>query len=525
MDHKALDQLAGDWRAANDTALPASTSEGLAQLTTAGALELLLTGAPPVCVYGPDGQVRFANPAYREIAGNRPLAEQRGAVAQVFASGKPVLRQERIAVGDRIRHFRSHLFAIPGDDGRPAAVVGLLHDATNEVAALTQARQDKQRFQDILRSTSDWVWETDALGRLSFVSDRITETLGMPPVLLRGKTLAELGRFIGAGKTDGAGAMRGRQPFRDSPFEVDPLVGSARRFWLSGVPVFDDAGGFLGYRGTATDVTARLAAETSAHRYQVELEQALETLNKSNVELDIALQQARAAAEAKSEFLATMSHELRTPLNAIIGFSEVMTAEAFGPMNPRYREYADDISKAGQHLLTLIDDILDLARIENARLRLEPQAVALGKLVDDALAMVEVRAADKHISLARPNGQREVEVRVDPTRALQILANLLGNAVKFTPNFGAVGVSIVPPDAGRIRVTVWDTGPGVPDDKRALIFDKFQQVHDTILARRHEGIGLGLTLSRELARAMGGELELEETSPSGSRFTVTLPLS
>jgi signal transduction histidine kinase len=294
---------------------------------------------------------------------------------------------------------------------------------------------------------------------------------------------------------------------------------------LSGVPVFDDTGRFLGYRGTSSDVSERHAAEERARESRRELEFVLEELTAKNLQLDVALRRAMAATEAKREFLATMSHELRTPLNAIIGFSEMMQLATLGPLPAAYQSYVGDMLTAGRHLLSLIDDILDVARIEGDAVRIEIVPVRLASLVADARAMVETRAKDKRIDIARVAYDGRIAVMADQTRLLQVFINLLGNAVKFTPQGGRVGVEVAMLDHKRARITVWDTGPGIPPNKQEVIFEKFQQVHETILSRREAGIGLGLTLSRQLARLMGGELTLDHSDAAGSRFSVLLPLS
>jgi two-component system, cell cycle sensor histidine kinase PleC len=220
-----------------------------------------------------------------------------------------------------------------------------------------------------------------------------------------------------------------------------------------------------------------------------------------------------------------MSHELRTPLNAIIGFSEMMHLATLGPLPAAYHGYVGDMLTAGRHLLSLIDDILDVARIESDALRIDIVPIRLAGLIADARAMIETRAGDKRIDVTHVAYDGQVTVMADQTRLLQVIINLLGNAVKFTPKGGRVGVQIDVVEPGRGRVTVWDTGPGIPPSKQELIFEKFQQVHETILSRREAGIGLGLTLSRQLARLMGGELVLDHSDSSGSRFSVVLPLA
>jgi signal transduction histidine kinase len=495
---------------------------------------MLFDRAPPFWIANRENQLLFANRAYRDILGDESAPVRRDAIVRVFDTGDPVSHLESATANGHVRHYRVYMFPIPGHQRPPSAVGGLVHDTTTEVNALALAREQKQRFNDIIRSTSDWVWETDNFGRLAFVSERITEALAVPPALLLGKLLGEIGAFAEADPNGAAGAtgaasatgaaMTAHRPFRNAPFTIAAADGKTRHFSLSGVPIFDAAGAFTGYRGTAADVSARIAAETAVRNYQAKLEAALDGLGRSNLELDMALRDAQAAAGAKDAFLSTMSHELRTPLNAIIGFSELMSMGTFGPLNAQYGDYSRHILQAGHRLLTLVDDILDLARLDSRQLPLDLAPVPCNGLLDDVLAAFAARAAEKKITLYRA-ADNGVTLKADLARARQILANVLDNAVKFTPAGGEIGFDVEMPVANRARISIWDTGPGVPPERQSLLFGRFQQIHDGILTRRHEGIGIGLTLARELARAMGGELELAETSPAGSRFAITLPVA
>ncbi|RMF09543.1 MAG: hypothetical protein D6763_07615, partial [Alphaproteobacteria bacterium] len=320
-------------------------------------------------------------------------------------------------------------------------------------------------------------------------------------------------------------AMAARRAFREQLFEMSTSSGETRLFHLSGVPVFDpDTGDFQGYRGAGMDVTDRIMARREADEIRHNLENTLEELTNKNVQLDIASVEAANALRVKNDFLAAMSHELRTPLNAIIGFAEAMSMEVFGKLNDQYRSYSNDILKAGRHLLGLINDVLDVAVLENNRISIDLEPVPLRDVIDAALNLVIMRANKKHLDTSGVKVSGDWVVMVDVRRAVQIFVNLFSNAVKFTPDHGKIGVDVEETGDGQIAVTVWDNGIGIPEEKQHLVFEKFQQITDHVYSRREEGTGLGLHISRHLARRMGGDITLESREGEGSRFTVFLPL-
>jgi len=225
------------------------------------------------------------------------------------------------------------------------------------------------------------------------------------------------------------------------------------------------------------------------------------------------------ASRHKSEFLANMSHELRTPLNAIIGFSEVLLQGIFGDVNEKQREYLADVLGSGQHLLSLINDILDLSKIEAGRMDLELSTFRFRDALDSGLTIVRERAARHAIKLNAVVASDVGTLEADERKVKQILYNLLSNAVKFTPDGGRVDVS-VRADNGDVRVEVRDTGIGVAREDQEQIFEEFRQVGRE---RSREGTGLGLTLTKRFVELHGGRIWLESTPGQGSTFTFTLP--
>jgi signal transduction histidine kinase len=229
-----------------------------------------------------------------------------------------------------------------------------------------------------------------------------------------------------------------------------------------------------------------------------------------------------AASRHKSEFLANMSHELRTPLNAILGFSEVLAERMFGEVNAKQAEYLQDILSSGRHLLSLINDILDLSKVEAGRLELELGRLHLPTALDNALTLVRERATRHGITLTQSVDERVGDIVADERKVKQILLNLLSNAVKFTPEGGRVGVAATAAEDG-VTIAVSDTGIGIAPEDQAAIFEEFRQVGRED-ARKQEGTGLGLTLAKKFVELHGGRIWVESHVRQGSTFTFTLPI-
>jgi GAF domain-containing protein len=229
-----------------------------------------------------------------------------------------------------------------------------------------------------------------------------------------------------------------------------------------------------------------------------------------------------AASRHKSEFLANMSHELRTPLNAIIGFSEVLTERMFGELNEKQEEYLKDIYASGQHLLSLINDILDLSKIEAGRMELELTDFHLPEAISNALTLVRGRAGRRDIALNQAVDQQLGQIRGDERKIKQVLLNLLSNALKFTPEGGRVDVRASVVD-GMAQVSVTDTGVGIAPEDQEAVFEEFRQVGTA--DKKVEGTGLGLTLSRKFIELHGGKIWVKSQVGVGSTFTFTLPLT
>jgi len=274
-------------------------------------------------------------------------------------------------------------------------------------------------------------------------------------------------------------------------------------------------------------IDARLAAiasgDFSGHvdvKNRDELGGLAANVNRMNDELRRLYTELEETSRHKSEFLASMSHELRTPLNAIIGFSVVLREEMFGPVNEKQAEYLDDIVSSGNHLLSLINDVLDLSKVEAGQVELEVGPFSLREALERGVVMVRELATEEEVQVELSAGPEVDVVEGDERRIKQVIFNLLSNAVKFTPAGGEVDVSAIRVN-GEVRVSVADTGPGIAPGDHERVFEEFQQTDAGL--ERLEGTGLGLALSKRLVELHGGRIWLESELGKGSTFVFTLP--
>jgi len=283
------------------------------------------------------------------------------------------------------------------------------------------------------------------------------------------------------------------------------------------------------------DITARKDAEQAARRLAVEqearkraeaaearAEQMARKAQAAEQEAERARAEAELANQSKSAFLATMSHELRTPLNAIGGYAQLMEEGISGPLTDQQREYLKRVRLSQLHLEALINDVLNFAKLEAGRLDFEIIEFGLPDGLSSVVALVEPQAREKGIRFDFRGGGQGCAVRADRDKVLQIVLNLVSNAVKFTAEGGSITLDWTCDRAAHIRVA--DTGTGIPEDKLAAVFEPFVQVDRNLVGARN-GTGLGLTISRDLARRMGGDLTVESRLGAGSTFTLTLPLA
>jgi signal transduction histidine kinase len=273
------------------------------------------------------------------------------------------------------------------------------------------------------------------------------------------------------------------------------------------------------YQAVIRDITERKHAEAEIEKYNKHLE---DMVRERTAELSVAKERAESADRLKSAFLAAMSHELRTPLNSIIGFTGMVLQGLAGPINKEQEKQLGMVRGSARHLLDLINDILDISKIEAGQLQIMSEMFGLRKSIEKAVQIILPLAYKKNLRLHFKIGDDVSEMSGDQRRVEQIMINLLSNAVKFTDN----GEIIFSCDAGKdsITLSVEDTGIGIKPENLSMIFDAFRQV-DTGIARVQEGTGLGLNITKKLVEMMGGSIHVESEMGKGSTFTVILPKS
>lgn len=280
----------------------------------------------------------------------------------------------------------------------------------------------------------------------------------------------------------------------------------------------------LVYYYLATQIVRRRRSEEEILRLNFDLERRIaertSELTAINAELESRNREIQRANRLKSEFLARMSHELRTPMNAIMGFSDLLAEEAEGPLSDAYKTFVRHIRNGAGHLLALINDVLDLSKIEAGRIELRPEAFRAADALEEVLPVIRPLAEVKRIRIDSQLDENAL-ILADRTRFKQILYNLLSNAVKFTPEGGRVWIEAVPGD-GRLSLTVGDTGMGIPPSEQQAVFGEFYQVGTTTKGVK-EGTGLGLAITRRLVELHGGEIGVVSEPGQGSRFIFTLP--
>ncbi len=413
----------------------------------------------------------------------------------------------------RTRGFRPngdvHIYDTHGDiergpNGEIVAIIGVVQDMTARVAAEEALKESEAAYRFMTDEASDIISRHSADGRLVFISPAVRRILGFDPA-----------------------EMIGRGPFEGThPDEIENLktaLAEARRkdetasysyrvrrrdgdyVWFETHLRFvknPETGAFEGAISVSRDVTARKEFEEELHA---------------------ARERAEAASHTKSRFLANMSHELRTPLNAIIGFSDILAREMFGPMgSDRYSEYAKLINESGAMLLDLINDLLDMSKIEAGKFELHYEDILVTEAIDASMRIMSRRAEEKNITVSARTEPEGLRLRADQRAFKQILLNLLSNAVKFTSTGGKIEVEAIGRGPG-LRLVVRDTGIGIPSDVLPRLARPFEQASNDP-SRAHGGSGLGLALVKSLTQLHGGEFSIKSKEGHGTEVTVTLPL-
>jgi PAS domain S-box-containing protein len=393
-------------------------------------------------------------------------------------------------------------FIVIGTVGAVAGFAALIWALRRQFQRL---EDNEARFRGFATTSSDWFWETDEHHRISYMSEGVSTTgFGIRPRDLIGRTRMEIAASAGSELEkwkEHFTALERHEPFRNFIYTWSNPRGQGSAS-ISGDPLFDVKRHFRGYRGTGRDISPQIRAEHA-------LREAKEAAEAANI--------------AKSQLLANISHELRTPLNAIIGFSEMVDQGLAGPTQPKHREYTKLVLQSGRHLLDVINDILDLARVDAGKFELsEEDNIDLRQVVEACVALTKHRADIGQLTLAVEIEHRLPLIVADPTRLKQVLLNLLSNAIKFTEPGGSATVRAYRAAEGGVALEVNDTGIGMTQAEIEIALEPFGQV-DARLAREHEGTGLGLPLTRRLVELHGGTLYVQSEKGRGTTVTVTLP--
>ena len=456
-------------------------------------------------------------PSLQEITAYQHAQDQFGdQLERLDAAGRKCLR--RFLDGDSLSLAPSYQRTRP--DGvvldvqthaaADGSVVRTYTDVTVNVMAQQALQQSEARFRSMADAAPALIWQSDTVGNPTWFNQRWLQYTGRTLVQELALTWGQRMRAEDIERTRAVFDAAGRS---GTPYQVEFCVrcSDGRLAWIldQGIPCFTADGHFDGFIAYGWDITERKAAE---------------------IALIGAKEEAERANRAKSEFLSRMSHELRTPLNAVLGFGQLMGSDAADPLSPSHRARLDELLRGGRHLLSLINDVLDLARIEAGTLHLALAPVDLPALVDDCLRLVQAAAAERRIAIvARPGPEDAHRVLADPTRLKQVLLNLLANAVKYNHVGGSVQVAWQrerghsgPGGSGgeRVRIDVIDNGPGLSTHQQERLFHAFERLE---AARSSvEGAGIGLALSKWLVDLMQGQIGVVSTPGAGSRFWLTL---
>lgn len=410
-----------------------------------------------------------------------------------------------------------------GESDAYSRIIGVALDVTEERMAQARAQSAESRLRDAIESVSEGFVLWDRSGRLLMSNRNYRGFFSLEPRMLQpGVMRDQVNRLTELAIRQEIPSPDGREGVREAELHDGRWIQISEHRTAEGGLVM-----------LAADITASKTEEEERRRNEEQLQHAVVGLERSQEQLSELARKyeaekvrAEAANRAKSEFLANMSHELRTPLNAINGFSEIMVGEMFGPLgDKRYKEYAQDILNSGQHLLALINDILDMSKIEAGKLSLKFEPIAVEDVAGDAVRLVRHRADAAGLIVGMEFGTGLPEVEADYRAVKQVLLNLLSNAIKFTPRGGRVTVRAEvrqDPLGERVRISVEDTGIGIADEDLQRLARPFEQIENQH-SKTTQGTGLGLALTKSLVEMHGGALDLRSTPGSGTTVSFSLP--
>ncbi|WP_341896240.1 ATP-binding protein [Ferrovibrio terrae] len=457
------------------------------------------------------------------------------AVLFYFTLTRPLLNL--VAQIERADPRRPQETGITVPKGHERDEFGMLTERVNAILGaggeyLAEVERNREMLRVVLDAIPAPITLKDADGRYMLVNSRCSDVFGLPADLIIGRHLRELplpgihpdkrDDFVRFSDDNEAAMIASGAPVLNVERTYYMIDAPHLTMLESKVPLFDANGAVTGVISIALDISERKLAEKALDEANSRLRAQAEDLERLASSYAREREHAIAANRAKSEFLANMSHELRTPLNAIIGFAEVITLRMWGANSDRYFDYAEDIVMSARHLLHVINDILDMSKIEAGRYELSLEDVDLPTVIGDCLTIVKGRAQEADIDLIDEFPSALPPARIDARAIKQVLLNLLSNAIKFTPSGGAVRVTGSSGSDGSLTITVRDTGVGIRAEDLARIFEPFWQ-GDPNIRRRSEGTGLGLAISRKFVELHGGTLSIASGESGGTVAIIRLP--
>jgi PAS domain S-box-containing protein len=401
--------------------------------------------------------------------------------------------------------------------GRPLHMIGADTDITERM----QSELAQAQLAAIVQSSEDAILSNNLQGLITSWNRSAAQLYGYTAADMIGRPAALLFAPERTGEM-AAILQRMEQGQLLNHYETEHIDRSGKRMLMSLTisPVRDRNGQIAGTSMIARDVTEQRALEQAAHRANSELEQRVQ---ERTAALEAALAEVRQADQIKEAFLAAVSHELRTPLTGVLAVADALELQVSGPLNERQLEYVQMLRRSGSRLLEMINGILHYTKLMAGQTVLRQNVCNLADIGARSIRKVQPQADRKQLTVHFSIDPPDLEIVGDIEGIFQLLFNLLDNAVKFTPFQGSLGLTIRRSAADQVEITVWDTGIGIAAEQQTRIFDAFTQA-DGSLARRHEGIGLGLAYAQRVANLLGGDCTVDSTPGSGSRFIVTLPI-
>jgi PAS domain S-box-containing protein len=495
-----------------------------------------------VAVLDLDGHRLYNSPSYRGILGEPENLlgsssfeeihpEDRARVQKAFRDTVRTGTGQRLEYrlidrNGRPRHIESQGSTIRDAHGKVAQVLVVSRDITERRQAEEELRRSESKYRTLVETSQDIIWSVDNECRITFISPAARRVYGYEPKELLGRHLTDLVppdwmerelQEIQRVMVEGASVGYEHVFLRKDGMPVHLSCNS--------VALRDDHGSLIGAMGVSTDITGRKRAEEELRTIHASLEQ---RVIERTAELAVARDRAEMADRTKSAFLATMSHELRTPLNSIIGFTGLLLQGLAGPLNAEQAKQLGMVKESGQHLLALINDVLDISKIEAGQIEIANAPFDLCESVKKVVQTVIPLADKKKLPVTVQIGSGVCQITSDRRRVEQILLNLLSNAVKFTER-GEVKLTVeITPGTRHIphpavRISVADTGMGIKREDLDKLFQPFRQL-DTGLTRQHEGTGLGLAICKRLVERLGGTITVESEWGKGSTFHCALAI-